>query len=101
MGQTPKDAAESLAERGASAVGTNCNLRIGDMMGLVGEFAELTDVPIIAQPNAGRPNEEVDGPDVFEKWLPDLISAGAQVVGGCCGTTPEAIRRMRGVIDGM
>jgi 5-methyltetrahydrofolate--homocysteine methyltransferase len=101
MGQTPKDVAKALTDRGASAVGTNCNLRIGDMVGLVGEFAESTGVPIIAQPNAGRPNEVVDGPEVFERWLPDLISAGAWVVGGCCGTTPEAIRRMRGVIDRM
>ena len=101
MGQSPQDVVVALAERGASAVGTNCSLKIGDMVGLVGEFSKATDVPIIAQPNAGRPNEVVDGPDVFENRLPDLIFAGARVVGGCCGTTPEAIRRMRGVIDGM
>ena len=101
MGQSPEDVAKALADRGASAVGTNCSLKIGDMVGLVGEFSKAVDIPIIAEPNAGRPNETIDGPDVFEKILPELISAGARVIGGCCGTTPETIRKMRGVIDSM
>ena len=101
MGQSPKDVAVALADRGASAVGTNCSLKIGDMVGLVGEFSKAVDTPIIVEPNAGRPNEVVDGPDVFEDRLPDLIFAGARVVGGCCGTTPETIRKMRNVIDSM
>lgn len=109
MGQSPQDVVLALSGRGASAVGTNCSLKIGDMIGLVGEFSKAVDapivaqpdVPIIAQPNAGRPNETIDSPDVFRDRLPDLIFAGARVVGGCCGTTPETIRKMRGVIDNM
>ncbi len=101
MGQSPKDVAVALAERGACAVGTNCSLKIGDMIGLVGEFSKATGVPIVAEPNAGRPNETIDGPDVFKEKLPELISAGARVVGGCCGTTPETTRKMRDVIDNM
>ena len=101
MGQSPEDVAKALADRGASAVGTNCSLKIGDMVGLIGEFSKAVDIPIIAEPNAGRPNETIDGPEVFEKILPELISAGARVIGGCCGTTPETISKMRGVIDNM
>jgi 5-methyltetrahydrofolate--homocysteine methyltransferase len=41
----------------------------------------------------------IDGPEVYAEKTPDLIRAGARVVGGCCGTTPETIRRMREVID--
>jgi 5-methyltetrahydrofolate--homocysteine methyltransferase len=105
MGNKPGDAAKALAEAGAAAVGTNCGLRIGDMVDVVTEMKAATDVPIIAQPNAGNPEFErgvtsyIDGPEVYARMTPDLIRAGARVVGGCCGTTPETIRRMREAID--
>jgi 5-methyltetrahydrofolate--homocysteine methyltransferase len=105
MGNKPGDAARALAEAGAAAVGTNCGLRIGDMIDVVTEMKAATDVPIIAQPNAGNPETEhgvtsyIDGPEVYGERTPDLIRAGARVVGGCCGTTPETIRRMREAID--
>jgi len=105
MGNKPGDPARTLAEAGAAAVGTNCSLRIGDMIDVVTEMAAATRTPIIAQPNAGNPETEqgvttyVDGPDVYAERTPDLVRAGARVVGGCCGTTPETIRRMREVID--
>jgi 5-methyltetrahydrofolate--homocysteine methyltransferase len=107
MGNKPADAAKTLADAGAAAVGTNCSLRIGDMVDVVAEMKKATDVPIIAQPNAGDPETEggrttyVDGPEVYGRMTPDLIRAGARIVGGCCGTTPETIRRMRGVIDSL
>ncbi|MBN2225276.1 MAG: homocysteine S-methyltransferase family protein [Deltaproteobacteria bacterium] len=105
MGNKPADAARALADAGAAAVGTNCNLRIGDMIDVVAEMAGAVDIPVIAQPNAGNPETEggvttyIDGPDVYGRMTPELIRAGARVVGGCCGTTPETIRRMREVID--
>ena len=105
MGNKPADAARALSEAGAAAVGTNCSLRIGDMIDVVAEMKAATDTPIIAQPNAGNPETEhgvttyIDGPEVYAEKTPDLIRAGARVVGGCCGTTPETIRRMREVID--
>jgi 5-methyltetrahydrofolate--homocysteine methyltransferase len=105
MGNKPGDAARALADAGAAAVGTNCNLRIGDMIDVAAEMAGAVDIPIIAQPNAGNPETEggvttyIDGPDVYARMTPELIRAGARVVGGCCGTTPETIRRMREVID--
>jgi 5-methyltetrahydrofolate--homocysteine methyltransferase len=107
MGNRPGQVARALAEAGADAVGTNCTLRIGEMVDLVAEMAGATDVPIIAQPNAGKPDVErgrmtyPDGPEVYARMTPELISAGASIVGGCCGTTPETIRRMREAIDAM
>ncbi len=107
MGNKPGDAAKALAGAGAAAVGTNCSLRIGDMVDVVAEMKKAVDIPIIAQPNAGNPETEkgvttyVDGPEVYAKRTPDLIRAGARVVGGCCGTTPETIRAMRRAIDTM
>jgi 5-methyltetrahydrofolate--homocysteine methyltransferase len=105
MGNKPGDSARALAKAGALAVGTNCSLRIADMVDVVAEMADAVEVPIIAQPNAGNPETErgvttyVDGPEVYARMTPDLIRAGARVVGGCCGTTPETIRRMREAID--
>ncbi len=105
MGDKPGDAARKLAEAGAAAVGTNCSLRIADMVDVVAEMADAAAIPIIAQPNAGNPETErgvttyIDGPEVYARMVPDLVRAGARVVGGCCGTTPETIRRMREVID--
>lgn len=105
MGNRPADVARALAEAGAAAVGTNCSLRIHDMIALVAEMKAATDAPIIAQPNAGKPEVSggvltyPDGPEVYAEKTPDLIAAGARIVGGCCGTTPETIRRMREVID--
>jgi 5-methyltetrahydrofolate--homocysteine methyltransferase len=105
MGNKPADVAKALAGAGAAAVGTNCTLRITDMVDLVSEMRAATDVPIIAQPNAGKPDPTggtttyPDGPEVYAAGTPELIRAGARVVGGCCGTTPETTRRMREVID--
>lgn len=107
MGNRPEDAAKSLIDLGARVVGANCTLRIGDMVELVKEISDASSVPVMAEPNAGSPELEdgkpkyVDGPKEFAERLPDLISAGAKIVGGCCGTTPETTMEMRKVIDSM
>jgi 5-methyltetrahydrofolate--homocysteine methyltransferase len=72
---------------------------------LVRELSGAVDLPILAEPNAGSPElldgkpKYMDGPDVFFQKLPELIDAGARVIGGCCGTTPETIREMRRALD--
>ncbi len=107
MGNRPGEVARALADAGAAAVGTNCSLRIDDMVDVVAEMKAATDTPIIAQPNAGKPEVSggvmtyPDGPEVYAQKTPDLIRAGARIVGGCCGTTPATIRRMREVIDAL
>ncbi|MBN1574125.1 MAG: homocysteine S-methyltransferase family protein [Deltaproteobacteria bacterium] len=107
MGNSPEDVVKSLIDLGATAVGANCTLRIGDMVDLIKEISAVSTVPVIAEPNAGSPELEngkpkyMDGPKEFAQKVPDLISAGAVIVGGCCGTTPETTREIRKIIDSM
>ncbi|MFH1731474.1 MAG: homocysteine S-methyltransferase family protein [Planctomycetota bacterium] len=106
MGETVAQAAEKLLDAGADVVGSNCGLGIGQMAEVVGEIKAVTSGPVIAKPNAGRPRL-VDGETVFEEsaadWAPKvsgLVEAGANIVGGCCGTTPDHIARACSLLNG-
>ena len=97
MGVSPAQAAATLLEAGADVVGANCEITAEEMPGLVAEFREATDAPLVMQPNAGQPHL-VEGhtvyqetPERFASFMPALVAAGAGVVGGCCGTTPAHI----------
>ena len=97
MGETVGQATEALLGAGADVVGSNCGLGIGQMAEVVREVRAVSSGPIIAKPNAGQPRL-VAGKTVFEEsaadWapkVPGLVAAGANIVGGCCGTTPEHI----------
>ena len=80
---------------------------IGAMVGLVREIAHLTEAPVIAQPNAGLPKLVrgrtlyEDDPSAFAAHLAALHEAGAQIIGGCCGTTEEHVRAIRRLADGL
>ena len=94
-----------LLDEGADAVGSNCGNGIDDFIKIVAEMRSCTDRPILAEANAGLP-ELIDGktvyretPDMMASKLDPLLDAGADIVGGCCGTTPEHIRRFVEVID--
>jgi 5-methyltetrahydrofolate--homocysteine methyltransferase len=99
MGNSAQEAAVSLAEAGASAVGANCgSLTPDDIAVLVSIMNEAVNLPILAQPNAGLP-KFIDGqtrfdmsPETFARGITACLDAGAKLVGGCCGTTPEHIR---------
>lgn len=106
MGETVAQAAEKLLEAGADVVGSNCGLGIGQMAEVVGEIKAVTSGPVIAKPNAGQP-KLVDGETVFEEsaadWapkVPGLVEAGANIVGGCCGTTPDHIAKACELLNG-
>jgi len=97
MGETVAYCTEQAIEAGAEIVGANCGLGIEEMIEVVKAYRQVTDLPIIAQPNAGLP-EVVGGKTVYKQTpedmaakVPQLIKAGAGLVGGCCGTTPEYI----------
>jgi 5-methyltetrahydrofolate--homocysteine methyltransferase len=97
MGETIAACVEKAIAAGADIVGANCGLGIEDMIEVVKAIREVTDRPIIAQPNAGLP-EVVGGKVVYRQTpqqmaarVPELIAAGAGLVGGCCGTNPEYI----------
>jgi 5-methyltetrahydrofolate--homocysteine methyltransferase len=99
MGNSAREAAVALAEAGVVAVGANCgDLSPDDTAIIVAIMKETVDLPILAQPNAGRP-KFVNGqtrfdmtPEEFAKGIGACLDAGAKLVGGCCGTSPDHIR---------
>lgn len=100
FGSSPSNAIVVLQSLGADAVGLNCSTGPDKMVPLVEEMRHYATVPIIAKPNAGLP-ELIDQntvyrmtPDEFAADMEKLVEAGAAVIGGCCGTTPEHIRAM-------
>ncbi|MCR4902896.1 MAG: homocysteine S-methyltransferase family protein [Butyrivibrio sp.] len=98
-GTDAASAAICLEALGIDAIGANCSTGPDKMCDIISAMARVTNIPIIAKPNAGLPTVGADGmteydmgPDEFEEGIGELIRSGALVVGGCCGTTPEYIR---------
>ena len=102
MGAGPVDAVQAAIEAGADVVGANCGNGIERMIEIVKEIrAAEPNIPILVHANAGLP-ENVDGVDVFPETpemmaanVAELIGAGANIIGGCCGTTPAHIAAMK------
>ena len=101
MGVSPAEMVISMKEAGAHIIGSNCGNGIEDMIGVVKEIkAADNNIPVMIQANAGTP-EFIDGvtvyretPGMMASFVPQLIKAGVNILGGCCGTTPEHIRQM-------
>jgi len=101
MGVSPFEMVNSMKAAGAHIVGSNCGNGIRDMISIVTEIRAVDrNIPVIIQANAGLP-EYIDGKTVFREspemmasYIPDLLKEGANIIGGCCGTTPEHIREM-------
>lgn len=92
----------ALPELGADAIGVNCGQGPELYENVVARMANLTDTPIIAKPNAGMPVIQEDGsavysmtPGKFGREMRKLQKAGAKILGGCCGTTPEHIKMLK------
>ena len=103
-GCTIPSMARTLESLGADAIGLNCSLGPDLLLPLVKELCESTRLPVIAKPNAGLP-DPVDGhyhmdPEAFAQALLPCWEAGVTIFGGCCGTTPDYIRRVREVLAG-
>ncbi|MBO12213.1 MAG: methionine synthase [Planctomycetaceae bacterium] len=98
MGDTPESTALALAEAGADVVGSNCGIAIGDMIEVIAAMRGVTDLPILTHVNAGIPSivsgEIVypDEPEFMAEQMRKVIEAGANIVGGCCGTGPAHVR---------
>jgi 5-methyltetrahydrofolate--homocysteine methyltransferase len=97
-GITPEKAARRMAEEGADAVGANCGIGIAEYVPICSRLRATTSLPIWIKANAGLP-EIVNGQpayrttaEQFASHLPELIEAGANFLGGCCGTSPGFIR---------
>ena len=100
-GSSPQQAAALLAECGASAIGVNCSTGPATVLTAIEAMRAVTDLPLAAMPNAGMPravegrNIYLCSPEYMASFARKAIRAGAQIVGGCCGTTPNHIRAMR------
>lgn len=101
MGNTFQQFSDQAAAAGCSAVGANCTIDSKDMLELVAEMKAATDLPVIAQANAGQPQVSTDGKVVYSqplddyvRFLPSMLKEGLNIVGGCCGTDPDFIRKM-------
>jgi 5-methyltetrahydrofolate--homocysteine methyltransferase len=97
MGSTPEQVAAALGEAGADAIGANCGLGIEGYIPVCARLRKATSLPLWIKPNAGMP-EMADGrityrttPEEFARGSRELERAGADFIGGCCGTTPEFI----------
>lgn len=100
-GVTPEQAARRMTEEGAAAVGANCGIGIQEYVPICRRLRASTNLPVWIKANAGLPEMEDGRPvyrttaEQFASHLPALVEAGANFVGGCCGTGPEFIRAAR------
>jgi methionine synthase I (cobalamin-dependent) len=100
MGTTPEAAAAELEAAGADVVGANCGQGIETYAALCRRMRQSTSLPIWMKPNAGMPELVEEGtryhtaPEMFARYAPALLAAGASFLGGCCGTSPEFIRAL-------
>jgi len=98
MGINPKQAAIELEKTGADIVGSNCGSGIEDMVEIIRIMHLATSLPLWAKPNAGTPKLEEgktvykQSPEKMASFVPELIRTGANIIGGCCGTTPRHIK---------
>ncbi len=103
-GTTPEEAARLLEQWGADAIGCNCSEGPDIVLSTVERMRKVTPLPLAAMPNAGTPRV-VDGrslyltsPEYMAGFARKFARAGVTFIGGCCGTTPQHIRSMRGAL---
>jgi len=108
MGISPTEMTEMLVESGADVIGANCGNGIADMIGIVKEIRLVNaTIPILIHANAGLPHY-CDGETTFPESPEDMAAnvkeiaeAGANIIGGCCGTTPGHICKVREVVKSL
>jgi len=101
MGVKPSQVAAELKELDVDMVGINCGRSLAENLAALKELRLSTDLPIWFKPNAGLPEVDAQGnahytttPEQMGELAPEWIAAGAKVVGGCCGTSPDHLRRI-------
>ena len=105
MGTTPEHAAAELTAAGADVIGANCGQGIETYAALGQRLHASTSLPIWLKPNAGMPELAEAGtryqtaPEAFTRHAPDLLAAGANFLGGCCGTSPAFIRALASALQ--
>lgn len=101
FGGTAVEGVETLQDLGASAVGVNCSCGPDQLEKIVADMKAVAKVPVIVKPNAGLPVADSNGnvhydmqPEVFASHMKKLIACGADIIGGCCGTSPAFIAEL-------
>ena len=101
MGESVVQCAEAFEKAGADVFASNCTLGSNDMLDLVADMKAATRLPVMIQPNAGKPVADDDGPTRYTQTAREfaldikrIVDAGADMVGGCCGTNADFIREM-------
>lgn len=96
--------ARALTDLGADVVGLNCSVGPAVMLDAIETMAQATSLPLVAQPNAGLPRTVGDrkmylaSPEYMAQYALRMIDAGVRFVGGCCGTTPDHVRKLRAAV---
>lgn len=102
-GVLPACAAVTLTGLGVDAVGVNCSLGPAELEPVIAEMSRYTELPLVIKANAGLPdpnsNEYDVLPDDFAVSVQKLLKYGIKVIGGCCGTTPEYIEKVRDMTE--
>ena len=106
MGISPLEMAHALLESGVPVIGANCGNGIKEMVPIVKQIRGYDpQVPILIHANAGMPilkggeTRFLESPEEMARWVPELIEAGANIIGGCCGTTTSHIRAIKKAIQ--
>jgi 5-methyltetrahydrofolate--homocysteine methyltransferase len=103
-GESPADVVKSLLAAGADVVGMNCGRGPDRAIVIIRQMREVSDAPLVAYPNAGLPLTTGDavtyelGPEEMARDYPALLDAGCNIVGACCGSNPEHIRRISEIV---
>lgn len=105
MGVSPTQAAKQVAALGVDLIGINCGRSLEDNLQNLLELRQVTELPIWYKPNAGLPHIDEQNrtvfsvtPDVMAGQVPAWLEGGAQIVGGCCGTSPEHLQQIAKVV---
>ena len=106
MGVTPEEMTAQVIDAGADIIGANCGNGSKGMISIVEKIRNVNkDIPILIHANAGMPiykdGETIfpESPDEMATYVQALISSGANIIGGCCGTTPEHIKKMADIVN--
>ncbi len=107
MGVSPAEMAKEISAAGADIIGTNCGNGMERMIEIVRQLRAESDKPILVHANAGLP-KNVNGVDIFPdtpedmaKLVPGIVEAGANIIGGCCGTTPAHISAIKDAVNNL
>src|SRR3989339_176165 len=98
-------AVTELTKAGTDIIGSNCGKGFDEMIQVIAEMRKLTTKPILAQSNAGIPELAggnlyyKESPEIIASKVQELLTSGVNILGGCCGTTPLHIKKMREVLD--